>query len=137
MGKVDKTQVITTKHDGTEVKFYEPDTGSLAVMMMIANQKMTVQNMGTFIEFIFNLMDEDTQVYFRQRLMDPADAFELNGEGGLMDIFKALTEEWSARPTKEPSDYRPAQRATGRASTASTQAKGSTSSRSRSAASSR
>lgn len=136
-GKVDKTSIIDTKHDGTDVRFYEPDPGSLAVMAMVSNQKMTVANMGVFIEFIFNCMDPKTQIYFRQRLMDPDDPFGLDGDGGLMDIFKSLTEEWSARPTKSPSGSQPARRATGRASTGATRAKGSTSSVSRSRASSR
>lgn len=136
-GKVDKTSIIDTKHDGNDVRFYEPDPGSLAVMAMVSNQKMTVANMGVFIEFIFNCMAPDTQLYFRQRLMDPDDAFGLDGDGGLMDIFKSLTEEWSARPTKSPSGSQPARRATGRASTGATRAKGSTSSISRSRASSR
>lgn len=137
VGKLDKTSVIVMKHDDTEVTFFEPDSGSLAIMMMVAGQKMTPQNMGTFIEFIFNCMDEDTQLYFRRRLMDMSDPFGLSGEGSLMEIWKALTEEWSARPTKQPSDFRPARRATGRASTASTRAKAPTSSKSRSAGSSR
>jgi hypothetical protein len=136
-GKVDKSSVIETKHDGRDVRFYEPDSGSLAIMAMVANQKMTVANMGIFIEFIFNCMDEPTGAYFKQRLMDPDDPFELDGAGGLMDIFKALTEEWSARPTKSPSGSQPARRSTGRASTGATRAKGSTSSVSRSRASSR
>jgi hypothetical protein len=136
-GKIDKTSVITMKHDGTEIRFYEPDAGSLGIMMMVAQQNMTAQNMGTFIEFIFNCMDEETQLYFRRRLMDIDDPFGFDGEGGMMEIFKALTEEWSARPTKQPSDFRPARRATGQGSTAPTRAKAPTSSRSRSAGSSR
>jgi hypothetical protein len=136
-GKVDKTSIIDTKHDGRDVRFYEPDPGSLAVMAMVANQKMTVANMGIFIEFIFNCMAPETQVYFKQRLMDPEDAFGLDGAGGLMDIFKSLTEEWSARPTKSPSGSAPARRSTGRASTGATRAKASTSSTSRSRGSSR
>lgn len=137
VGKLDKTSPIIMKHDGKEVKFYEPDPGSIAIMAMIAGQKMNVQNMGTFLEFIFNCMDEETQLYFRRRLMDMDDSFGFDGEGGLMEVWKALTEEWSARPTKQPSDFRPARRATGRASTATTRAKAPTSSKSRSAGSSR
>jgi hypothetical protein len=136
-GKVDKSSIIDTKHDGHDVRFFEPDPGSLAVMAMVANQKMNVANMGVFIEFIFNCMDPKTQVYFRQRLMDPEDPFGLDGPGGLMDIFKNLTEEWSARPTKQPSGSQPARRSTGQGSTGATRAKGSTSSVSRSRASSR
>ena len=135
-GKIDKTSKVTFKHDGKEVTFFEPDAGTLAIMAMISNQKMSVQNMGTFIEFIFNVMDPPTQIYFRQRLMDTDDPFGLDGKGGLMDIFKSLTEEWSARPTKKPSDFQPARRATGRGSTGTTPVKASTSSRSRSRASS-
>lgn len=136
-GKVDKTSRIETKHDGHDVVFFEPDSGALAIMMMVSVQKMSVENMGMFIEFIFNCMEDDTARYFQRRLMDPKDPFGFEGEGGLMDIFKALTEEWSARPTQQPSSSQPARRVTGNASTAPTRVKASTSSRSRSAASSR
>lgn len=126
LGTVDRGAAIKTKHDGKEVTFYEPDPGSLAIMLMITSQVgpkgegLTVQQMGEFIAFIFNTMENETALYFRKRLMDPEDSFTFSDPGGLMDIFKELSKEWSARPTKSPSGSRPARRATGKGSTAPT-----------------
>lgn len=136
-GEVDEDDVITTMHDGKEVTFYKPGTGQQAMMLQITRRKMDPETAGTFIALIFEMMEPDTRQYFEQRLMTWDDSFDLEGEGGLVEIFEYLMEEWSARPTKQPSDYQPPQRATGKQSTASTRAKGSTSSRSRSRASSR
>lgn len=138
LGDVTEEDLITFKHDGNEVTFYQPSAGQLAIMANIMNgAKDDPVLAGNFIQLFFAMMEEeDTLPYFRNRLMDRNDTFDIDGPGGMVDIFKALTEEWSARPTKQPSDYQPPRRATGRASTATSPVRASTSSRSRSRASS-
>jgi hypothetical protein len=138
IGNVDEEEAVKFLHDGREVKFYKPSSGQAAIMMTMGGREMNVAAAGTFIQLFLELMDEDTRRYFSSRLLDRNDPFSnLKGEGGLFDIWETLMEEWSARPTKQPSDFQPSRRATGRSSTGSTRAKGSTSSRSRSTASSR
>ncbi len=129
--------IIVFMHDDTEVTFFQPSSGQIALMLSIVNNaRVEPKNAGAFIQLFFEMMDDETQVYFQQRLMDRKDSFDLEGEGGMFQIFEHLSEEWSARPTKQPSDYQPPRRATGKKSTATTQAVGSTSSRSRSRVSS-
>lgn len=137
LGEVSDDDLIVFKHDDTEVTFYQPSAGQLAIMLNVVNgAKLDPANAGVFIQLFFSMMDEETLRYFQARLMDRKDAFDLDGDGGLFEIFEFLTEEWSARPTKQPSDYQPPRRATGPKSTAPTRVRASTSSASRSRGSS-
>ena len=122
-------------HDGREVRFFEPSAGQLAIMatLSMSKEQQTVRQLMTLF---FSVMDEDTYEYFESRLMDRKDTFDLDTEGGVLDIYEFLMEEWSGKPSKQPSDYQPPRKSTGRSSTGSTRAKASTSSRSRSTASS-
>lgn len=122
-------------HDGREVRFFEPSAGQLAIMatLSMSKEQQTVRQLMTLF---FSVMDEETYEYFESRLMDRKDTFDLDTEGGVLDIYEFLMEEWSGKPSKQPSDYRPPRKSTGRSSTGSTRAKASTSSRSRSTASS-
>jgi hypothetical protein len=136
IGEVDVDDALTFKHDGREVTFYKPSTGQLAIMLTMLSRELDPKSAGTFIQLFFELMEEETQRYFQSRLLDRKDPFDLNGEGGVVDIFESISEEWSGKDSKKPSDYLPSRRATGGASTAPSRAKASTSSRSRSRGSS-
>jgi len=138
LGEVTEDDLIVFKHDGTEVTFFQPSSGQLAIMANIMQGSRNDPTLaGNFIQLFFAMMEEEeTLPYFQNRLMDRKDAFDLDGDGGMFDIFKHLVEEWSARPTKQPSDYQPPRRATGSKSTAPTRVRASTSSPSRSRASS-
>ena len=115
---------VTFLHDGTEVTFYFPTTAQFAAAMSVSSDR----DVNVMIGFIFEMMDEDTKRYFRRRLLDSFDPFDLEGEGSLMEVYEALTEEWSARPTKSPSDFSSSQKPDGRKSTAKRASKVSTSS---------
>lgn len=132
IGVVDVESQVRMKHDDTEIVFNKPSNGQFALMLSMGGRKMTPAMAGNFIALFIELADEDTQRYLQSRLLDARDTFDLDGEGGIFDLWEALTEEWSGRPTKQPSDFQPPRRATGRSSTAPSRAKGSTSSRSRS-----
>jgi hypothetical protein len=136
LGEVDEESKITFMHDGREVTFFEPSTGQQAIMLSMGGRTMDIRTMGTFIQLFFEMCDTETAKYLQSRLLDRNDPFDVGGEGGMMEIFEAITQEWSARPTREPSGSPSPRRATGRASTASTRAKASNSSTSRSRASS-
>lgn len=136
IGEVNEDDKITFKHDETEVTFYKPSNGQFALMLSMGSRKMDMRQVGNFIALLVELGDNETQRYLQSRLMDRDDPFDLDSEGGLFDLWEALVEEWSARPTKGPSDFAPPRRSTGKGSTARTRAGGSTSSRSRSTASS-
>lgn len=137
LGEVDESDQIRFLHDGTEVVFNKPSNGQMALMLSMGGRKTgTTEMAGNFIALFIELADKETQRYLQSRLLDRNDTFDLDGPGGIFDIWEGLTEEWSGHPTKQPSDYQPPRRATGRSSTAPSRAKGSTSSRSRSTASS-
>jgi hypothetical protein len=136
LGEVDEESVITFLHDGREVVFYEPGSGQAAIMMTMTRGEVDAEKASTFLSLFFELMDDDTRRYFEDRLMDRRDPFDLDSEGGVFDLWEYLMGEWSARPTKQPSDYQKPRSATGKASTARTSAKARTSSASRSRASS-
>lgn len=137
IGEVDPSSQVRMMHDGTEIVFNKPSSGQMALMLSMRGRKGDTTAMaGNFIALFIELADEDTQHYLQSRLLDAKDTFDLDGEGGIFDLWEALAEEWSGHPTKQPSDFQPPRRATGRTSTAPTRAKASTSSRSRSTASS-
>lgn len=123
-------------HDGREVHFYEPSAGQLAIMSTLSSNSKDREGIRTLISFFFSVMDEETRDYFYDRLMDRNDSFDIDTDGGVLDLFEYMMEEWSGKATKQPSDYRQPRSRTGTSSTAKSQAKGSTSSRSRSRASS-
>jgi hypothetical protein len=136
LGEVDEDSKITFKHDGRDITFFEPSTGQQAIMLSMGGRTMDVKTMGTFIQLFFEMADNDTARYLQSRLLDREDTFDVSGEGGIFDLFEAITEEWSARPTRGQSDSPSPRRATGRASTGSSRVKASTSSGSRSRVSS-
>lgn len=125
-------------HDGQEVTFYEPSSAQMAIMTTVrASRDIGLNEVRTLMGFFFGMMDEETYEYFQARMMDPMDPLsDIEAEGGMIDILDYLTEEWSGKALKEPSDYQQSPKQTGRSSTGSTRAKASTSSRSRSTASS-
>lgn len=134
---LEDADIIEFDHEGTLVRFFEPKTAHLGIMMSMTARRITPSTAGQFIALMFEMMDQETETYFQQRLMDRRDSFDLDGENGLMAVFEGLVEEWSARPTKEPSDFQPPQRRTGNKSTATSRVKAPTSSNSRSRATSR
>lgn len=130
-------ETVTWTLDGEEITFYKPTPGQFAIMAAASVNSGDGEALGTFIALFFEMADEDTQRRLRSRLFDRKDPFEVDSEGGIADIMDALVEHWSARPTKEPSDFQPSRSSAGKTSTARTRAKGSTSSGSRRPASSR
>lgn len=137
IGEVDENDIITFKHDGREVTFFVPSTGQQAIMLAMGGRDMDRKAAGSFIHLFFEMADDATQRYLKTRLLDREDTgFDLDTDGGLFDIFEYISEQWSGKAKKQPSDYQKPRSATGRASTGSTRAVASTSSRSRSRASS-
>lgn len=133
---LDEPQSVTFLHDGREVTFFKPSTGQLALMMSMGGREMDLKTAGNFIALFIEMADEESQRYFQTRLLtrpEPGQpVFDLASPGGVYDIFEKLGEHWGGKKSKQPSDYAKPQRATGRASTGTTRAKGSTRSRSRS-----
>lgn len=113
--------------------FREPDTGEI-VMLLTDTQGRRAnlsQRLAALVDFMTEVLDEPSQEYVVQRMLDPKDAFGLED---LTPILEWMIEEFGGRPTRQPSDYLPSRKTAGRSSTQRTSK--STSSRSRSTASS-
>lgn len=133
----EEDEAVTFPHDGTDVTFFKPTTDQFALIAAVSQSGKDDQAFGTFLALFFEMADAETQRYFRGRLFDRNDPFSIEGQGGVQEVMEGLIEHWSARPTKQPSDYQSPRSSTGKSSTARTRAKASTSSTSRRAASSR
>jgi hypothetical protein len=134
-GTRNEDDAIEFLHNGTKVKFYKPNDAQQAMMLAMGGRSMSLKAAGTFIHLFIELGDSDTQRYFQDQMLDSESGFDLKEEGGLFDLWEYITEEWSGKASKLPSDFQSPRRKTGRASTASTRAKASTSSPSRGRAS--
>jgi hypothetical protein len=102
--------------DGREVTFVPPTTGQWAVTMAGGTDSSSPSDqVATQINFFFSMLDPKDVAYFKHRLFDREDPFDVDN---IADIITYLLEEWAARPTKQPSDYLPSQRSGGKKSTA-------------------
>lgn len=126
---------ITFRHDQRDVTFYRPTSAQLMIIAAAANSD-DFEAAGSYLSMFLNMAESDARRYFHARLMDRTDPFDLDSEGGVREIMDWLMEQWFARPTKQPSDYRASSSRTGSRSTATSRAKASTSSASRRAVSS-
>lgn len=125
--KRSEEDAITFLHNGTEVTFYRPNDAQQAMMLAMGGRSMSLKAAGSFIQLFIELGDDATQRYFQDLMLDAESGFDLTEEGGLFDIWEYITEEWSGKASKQPSDYQPPRRNTGRGSTASTRVRASTS----------
>lgn len=123
---------ISFKHNDTEVTFFKPSEGQEIMLLAMGGRGMARDAVANFIQLFFELMDNDTQRYFSDILLDRKSGFGVYSEGGIFDIFENLMEEWSGKDSQKPSASRASRRATGAKSTATTPVRASTSSRSRS-----
>lgn len=107
---------VTVDVDGREVIFIPPTTGQWAVTMAGGTDSSSPSDqIATQINFFFSMLDDKDVHYFKHRLFDREDAFDVDN---IAEIITYLLEEWAARPTKQPSDYLPSQRSAGKRSTA-------------------
>ena len=90
--------------DDRKLTFIEPNSKTLLLLMSIYAEKDSGNQMlalGNSINLMFNLLETDEDKnYLKRRMFDPRDDF---GEEEISDIFRYLIEEWSGRPTEEPS----------------------------------
>ena len=116
--------------DGHEVTFFKPTPAQL-MLVAAASQADDWTAAGGYLSTFLNLADDESRRYLWARLQDRKDSFDLDN---VNEIMEYLLEQWSARPTKRPSDYRRPASPTGQRSTATSRAGGSTSSATRRAA---
>jgi hypothetical protein len=136
-GDGEGAQPVTIMHDGREVTFNGATEGQISLILAaLSDTSGTLNGISTVINFFFSLLDSDqlegdgeddeddlarvrAQLdsdvrYFKLRLLDPHDPFD---GGDICDIVLYLIEEWTARPTRKPSDFMPSQKSGGQKST--------------------
>jgi hypothetical protein len=102
--------------DGETFTAYPPTGGQLAlVMASVGKHSQAVERVVAIIDFFDSLLDDEGQARIRERLMDRDDSFDLENVEAILDY---LVKEWSARPTKRPSDYQQSRSRTTKSSTA-------------------
>lgn len=106
---------VTVSIDGREVTFLPPTSGQLAVTLAGSGDMASeMEQVASTINFFFSLLDDRDSAYFRRRLFKRNDPFDVDN---IAELVEYLIEEWSARPTKQPSDYLASQRTAGPKST--------------------
>lgn len=111
-----EAEVITFQVDGREIEMLPPSEGQVAILLAGASDMSSGTEMiASSINFFMSLLAHPKDVtYFKRRLLDRNDEF---GAENIAQIVEWLVEEWTARPTKQPSDFTPSQQSGGRKST--------------------
>jgi hypothetical protein len=92
---------LTFTVDGTELTAYMPRPEQLAVLMAATGRHASLHTqIAGVIDFFVEVMDEDSQAYLRDRLLDRNDPFGLDE---VESIIEWMVEEWTGRPTPPPS----------------------------------
>jgi len=93
----------------------EPGDGQVAFLMSrSAKHVSNADKVVAFLNFFDSVLDDETQSYVSNRLLDPRDPFGLEE---VQDLIADLMEEWSGRPTESLRGSTPSQQSTGLSST--------------------
>lgn len=123
----DEADAIDYDLDGALMTAYRPTGGQFAMLMAMSTQYSTnEESVAGLINMFINIHDEESQAILVKRLFDRNDGFDVED---VDRILRALLEDWSGRPTVQPSDSASSPPSTGRKSTARTPARTSSGSR--------
>lgn len=100
--------------DGFACTAYRPTEGQFAILMASTGRHSSMDDMvAGIINFVDGMLDDTSSAHLMKRLMDRKDKFELEN---VQEIMEWLIEEWTARPTQEPSGSTPSPASTGKTS---------------------
>jgi len=89
--------------DGHECIGYKPDAAQFAVLMAsISRSNDWSQQIAGVINFFASILDQPSHAYLTGRLLDRDDSF---GIEDVQHIIEWMVEEWTGRPTRQPSDF--------------------------------
>lgn len=92
---------IEFKIDEQVVKAYRPTPSQMAWAITATGRYTSFSDkVAGVIDFFVGVLDEESRVHVVNRLMDRSDPFDFEQ---VQDIIKFLVEEWSGRPTQQPS----------------------------------
>jgi len=100
--------------DGVMCQAYYPGDGQLAYLMASTGKHQAAsERVAGLVNFFVAVLDDDSHSLIVNRLLDREDTFGLEE---VQNIFEWMVEEWSGRPTKQPSDFQSSQRSAGQTS---------------------
>lgn len=101
----DRDEGTPMRIDGTELRYYKPTDGQLAVFMAANGRHARGEDrVAAAIDFFVNVFDKDDQTYVVNRLLDRDDPFGLEQ---VEEILVAMIEEWTGRPFQSLSGSTP------------------------------
>lgn len=101
--------------DGVMCRAFRPSDGQLAVLMASTGRHSSTQEqIAGLINFFVAVLDEDSHTYIVNKLLDRKDPFGLEK---VQEIMEWMVEEWSGRPTQQPSASTPSPPSAGQNST--------------------
>lgn len=104
--------------DGFTLHAYRPTPAQFAVAMSaLGPRRDMATQMAGVIDFFVEVLDTPSQQYITNRLLDRTDPFGLEE---VEEILEWMVEEWSGRPTDQPSASTPSASSGGRKSTRTT-----------------
>lgn len=113
-------QGMTFKVDGVECRAYKPKDGQLAVLMATNTRHSSQEEqIAGLINFFVAVLDDTSHSYIVSRLLDRKDPFGIEQVQG---IFEWMVEQWSGRPTRQPSVSTQSRKTDGQKSTQPTPA---------------
>lgn len=113
---------IKEEEDGSETRTkrlchaYPPAEGQVILFMTdtIGRHRSTEERLAAIVDFLVDVLDEESRAYIVGRLMARSDPF---GLADIEPIVMWMLQEWGARPTKQPSDFAPSRKTGGQKST--------------------
>lgn len=107
---------VEVEFDERKILFNPPTTGQWAVTMAgNSDAADTSEQLATQINFFFSLLGSKDAAWFKHRLFDRDDPFDVDN---IAELIEYLMEEWAGRPTKPSSTSSTAQSNGGKRSTA-------------------
>jgi len=108
-------EVLEVPIDGEIYRAYKPTDGQYAFVMATTGKHASTQDqIAGQVNFFLALFEQEDADTLARRLLDRNDPFGLET---VTEIFAAMMEEWSGRPTKSSSASSQSPRTTGRKST--------------------
>lgn len=106
--------------DGRVLTYYFPTEGQYLMFTADTGRRAPgPQMLGATVDLFVGLFAHEDQIYLSGRLLDTSDPF---GYEQLQEMFEAIIEDWSGRPTQPSADSSTSQTSGGRKSTRRTPA---------------
>ena len=89
---------VTFRHDGRKVTAYPPTAAQYALFQTAYQAaEGDVSQVADVVNFFFALFGTEDFAYFKERLFDPDDPFDLGGDSGMVSIIVSLLGSWLAK----------------------------------------